>query len=177
MSRIYDALKRLEAAREAPKPTAAPIDAIRLEQFLDLQRDLVGSGETDLPDRLVHRVATFLGVDGAALGALEQGAYRLVATYGLGYDDRSIAEAAPLTQAELALVVTEGRPLVRERRIGATPVEEVVLPFRGAVPGALHLTIPEETPLTDDKLQLARLLAGMLGAALGRAPAGTPRGR
>ena len=78
MSQIYDALKRLEAKRDAERrpavaSPAAPLDAIRVEQFLDLQRELLFAGrhEQDLPDRLVQGVAIFFRVAGAAVGIME----------------------------------------------------------------------------------------------------------
>ena len=41
MSRIYDALKKLEVERETTQPAPPPaafLDAVKLEQFLELQR-------------------------------------------------------------------------------------------------------------------------------------------
>ena len=68
----------------------APFDATRVEQFVELQRDLllVGGDPETLPERLVQRTALFLGVAGAALGVLQDGRYTLLATYGLGPEYR-----------------------------------------------------------------------------------------
>jgi hypothetical protein len=171
MSRVYDALKKLEAERAAPAPAAAPLDPLRVEQFMDLQRSLLldaASGRTeDLPDRLVHRVATFVGASGAAIGVVRLGAYRLLATYGAGYEDRARHECASLDSSELAPVLVSGRPLVRQHRLDdARTMREIVLPIRGAAAGALHLAMPDGTALSDEKVGLARVLADLVGIAL-----------
>ena len=62
------------AAAARPEPVA-PFDALRVEQFVDLQRDLLlvsGDPET-LPERLVQRTALFLGVALLALGCSGSG--------------------------------------------------------------------------------------------------------
>lgn len=179
MSRVYDALKKLEADRShlttaAPAtPAASPagLDAIRLEQFVDLQRGLLlaGARAPDLPDRLVHGVATFLDVQGAALGLVEGRAYRVLATYGVGYEDRSLHECATVDGSELAPVLLGGRPLVRRHPDGQTAGREVLLPIRGEVSGALHLTMPEGTTVGDEKVSLARVMASLVGIALANA--------
>ncbi|HTD27365.1 MAG TPA: hypothetical protein VK649_10315, partial [Candidatus Elarobacter sp.] len=74
-----------ELAAAARPALAAPFDALRVEQFVELQRDLLlvsGDPET-LPERLVQRTALFLGVAGAAVGVLQDGLYTVLATYGL----------------------------------------------------------------------------------------------
>jgi GAF domain-containing protein len=172
MSRVYEALKRLEAGREASQARPEPVDTVRLEQFLDLQRGLLLTTErgADLPDRLVHRVATFLGVAGAAIGVVQGASYRLLATYGAGYEDRARHDHASLADSELASALSAGRPLVLQHPLGEGALaREVVLPFRGEVTGALHLTMPEGATLGDEKVQLARLLAGLVGVALANA--------
>jgi len=89
------------AAAARPEPVA-PFDALRVEQFVELQHDLLlvsGDPET-LPERLVQRTALFLGVAGAAVGVLQDGLYTVLATYGLGpeyrarYDRQSRSAAA-----------------------------------------------------------------------------------
>jgi hypothetical protein len=176
MSRVYDALKKLEADRSrAATPSATPaagVDAIRLEQFVDLQQRmlLAGARGPDLAERLVHGVATFLDVPGAAVGVVDGHAYRLLGTYGVGYEDRARHECAALEESELAPVLTSGRPLVRRHpdADGATR-REVVLPIRGAITGALHLTMPEGSGLSDEKVSLGRLMASLVGVALANA--------
>jgi GAF domain-containing protein len=176
MSQIYDALKRLEAKRDAerhrstPSP-AVPLDAIRVEQFLDLQRELLctgGPGE-ELPDRLVQGVAIFFRVAGAAVGVMQDGLYRVLGTYGLGAGNperlRGHGPDSPLAHA-----LTTRRPLVLQHAESGTPVRNVVLPFHARdFAGALHLVMPESETLSDEDLQLARAVAGMVGLALANA--------
>jgi len=163
MSRIYDALKKLEAGREAPADRPARFDAIRMEQLLDLQRALLlrTDDASDLPDRLVHRVGSLLGVAGAAVGVLEDRSYRLIATYGVGYEDRR-----PSVGADIAPALTGGRPVVLHRTVDGAAVRAVILPFSGEVTGALHLTVPETVAVADEQLELGRLVAGFVGIAL-----------
>ena len=173
MSKIYDALKKLEAARGSAAPRAAPFDPIRLEQFLDLQHGLVlGTPDpSEVPDRLVHAIATFLGVAGAAIGVLHEGSYRLVAACGAGYEGH--VQPPSLGEADLAALRSGGHPIVVRNRPGGTgPVSEVLLPLRGGVAGALHLILPEGSTIADETVQLARLLAGLVGPTLATATAG-----
>jgi hypothetical protein len=175
MSRVYDALKKLEADRSRvtapPPPAATGVDATRLEQFVDLQQGLLaGADPADLPDRLVHGVATFLDVPGAALGLVRDGAYGLLATYGIGYEDRSRHECDTIDGSELAPVLLAGRPLVRRHAgQGRAALREVILPIRGGVTGALHLTMPDDGTVGDDKVSLARVMASLVGIALANA--------
>lgn len=171
MSRVYDALKKLEAERATPARESAPLDTTRVEQFVDLQRRLlVDAADMDpdeLPARLVHSVATFVGVAGAAIGVVEGGAYRLLATYGTGYEDRARYDRATLDDPELAPVLTAGRPVVRQHRLeGERTLREILLPIRGGVTGALHLVLPDGMTVSDEKVSLARVLAGLVGIAL-----------
>lgn len=172
MSRIYDALKKLEAGRGAPAPRPGHFDAIRLEQLLDLQRSLLVRNDDapDLPERLVHRVGSLLGVAGAAVGVLEDRSYRLIATYGVGYEEPGLSAS----DSEVTPALTSGRPVVVHRRVGDESMRELILPFGGGVTGALHLTIPESAVVADEELQLGRLVAGFVGIALAnrRASAG-----
>jgi hypothetical protein len=177
MSQIYDALKRLEAKRDAerrrsaPLPTA-PLDAIRVEQFLDLQRELLFTGGQgrDLPDRLVQGVAIFFRVAGAAVGVMQDGLYRVLGTYGLGARDAERLRGHGAGDSPLAHALTTRRPLVLRHTEGGTPVRNVVLPFQAHdFAGALHLVMPESEALSDEDLQLARAVAGMVGVALANA--------
>jgi hypothetical protein len=172
MSKIYDALKKLDADR-LQAPVAAPrtpaLDMVRFEQFMDLQRDLFASGDAQAPDRLVHAVGTFLGVDGAGLGLIEGGGYRVVATYGLGWQDETRRNGTSVETSELVAALSGGRPVVLNRLDGGAPVRDVVVPIRGAVSGGLHLVMPEGRERSDENIQMARALAGMLGLALANA--------
>src|SRR5438094_5590366 len=78
------------AAAARPEPVA-PFDALRVEQFVELQHDLllVSGDPATLPERLVQRTALFLGVAGPAGGVLQDGPYTILATYGLGSEDRA----------------------------------------------------------------------------------------
>jgi len=171
MSRIYDALKKLDAERGGAPPPPRALDAIRLDQFLDLERNLLlGGGDADGgPDRLVHAVGTFLGVAGAGLGVIQNDAYRILATYGIGWEDRKQGGGASVQDPELRAALLAGRPVVLKRQDRGAAVRDVVVPFRGEVSGGLHLVMPEGRALKDEDLQLARALAGLLGIALAHA--------
>ncbi|TMB21677.1 MAG: HAMP domain-containing histidine kinase [Deltaproteobacteria bacterium] len=143
----------------------APFDATRVEQFVELQRDLllVGGDPETLPERLVQRTALFLGVAGAALGVLQDGRYTLLATYGLGPEYRARYEGRSLRDAALGPALAAGRPVV----LDDADVQSVVLPIRGPdLTGALHLVAAATAPLTDRGLELGRALAGLAGVAL-----------
>jgi GAF domain-containing protein len=59
---------------------------------------------------------------------------------------------------------------VRQHRVdGETIMREVVLPFNGEVTGALHLAFPEGASVPEEKVSLARVLAGLVGIALANA--------
>ncbi len=179
MSLLYDALKRLETRHDpapATRPTAseaarpAPLDAIRLEQFLDLQnRLLLTAGDPALlPERLVHAVGTFLGLQGAAVGVLRGGTYHLVATYGAAVKHHARYDGASLEDGELAAVLTARRPVVIA--LPGTGLRDLVLPLRIADdPGALHLARAGKVMLADEDIALARALAGLVGIALANA--------
>jgi hypothetical protein len=174
MSRVYDALKKLEAERAAPPPEPVKLDAVRLEQFVDLQRSLLLAASTggidDLPEQLVHRVATFVGASGAAIGTVAEGSYQLLATYGVGYEDRTRHECATIGSSELTPVLVGARPLVRVHRLdGDRTMREVVLPIRAGVTGALHLVMPDGMTMSDEKVGFARVLADLIGIALANA--------
>jgi signal transduction histidine kinase len=163
----YKSVARAERAAEP----LAPLDGIRLEQFLDLQQSLLAlpADPDTLPPDLAQRIALFLRLP-VALGAVEDGRYHLIASHGVGetygarYHDR-VPEETPL-----GLALTTGRPLVLPEPgdQGAT----LVLPFgseRGRPAGALHLLLPRDVPVADDTLALARALAALAGLALGNA--------
>jgi signal transduction histidine kinase len=158
-----------ELAALAPAPPV-PLDAIRLEQFLDLERALLlGGGDPDaLPDRLAQAVGVFLGVVGVAVGAMQDGVYRIVATYGVGPEYGARWDGRSLRDSELAPALTAGRPLVLGEP--AAGRRTVIVPFRGAeLAGALHLVVDDDSPPADEDLQLARALAGLTGVALANA--------
>jgi len=177
MSQIYDALKKLEAKLQAQrdaKPPATPgsLDAIRIEQFLDLQQDvlLVTGDPRGLPDRLAQRVAIFLRVVGAAIGVVDHGRYRVVGTYGSGSTYGERLDGRALEDAELGPALVGRRPLVLRHPGDEMAIHDVVLPFRaGTFSGALHLVVPEGRSLSDESLQLARALSGLVGVALANA--------
>jgi signal transduction histidine kinase len=157
--------------RVAPGRVAL-FDALRIEQFLDLQRDLLLAGRDadTLPDRLVQWLALFLGVQGAAVGAIEDESYRILATYGVGRDYVLRWNGTRLRDAELAPALTGSRPLVLNDTDGDTPVRTLVLPFNtGEVRGAVHLILSDRGALPDEELQLARALSGLAGVALSNA--------
>jgi len=156
------------AAAARPEPVA-PFDALRVEQFVDLQRDLLlvsGDPET-LPERLVQRTALFLGVAGAAVGLLQDGLYTILATYGLGSEYRARYDRQTLRESALAPALSGGRPLVLDDTDRGAPVRTIVLPFRGPdLTGALHLVVAGTAPLADPGLELGFALAALAGVAL-----------
>jgi signal transduction histidine kinase len=155
-----------------PADAAAALDAIRVEQFLDLQSALLlpsGDPET-LPDRLVQGVATFLGVAGAAVGVVQDGVYRVLGTYGVtpGYARRY--DGSSLRDSELGAALGAARPLVLHELDGEAPVRTLVVPFRaGETRGALHVIAALDALPADDALQLVRALSGLAGIALANA--------
>jgi signal transduction histidine kinase len=159
-------------AEPAPSPHPVTLDAIRVEQFLDLQSALLlptADPET-LPDRLVQGVATFLGVAGAAVGVVQDGLYRLLATYGVGPEYRRRHDASSLHDSAIAPALTAGRPLVLNEVDGDASVRTLVAPFRaGETRGALHLIAALDRFPVDGALQLARTLSGLAGIALANA--------
>src|SRR5438309_10703142 len=81
------ALVRQQENRSAkaapPHGGGSDLDGVRVGQFLDLQRELLlGTGDPEaLAERLVQRLALFLGAAGAAIGVIQDGRYRLLAMY------------------------------------------------------------------------------------------------
>jgi hypothetical protein len=175
MSRVYEALKKLEAERaSSPSSSAVAIDTVRVEQFIDLQRGLLLAADApdDLAGRLVHQVATFLDVPGAAVGMVQGRTYDVLATYGVAYHDRARHHREAIDEPDLASVLRTGRPLMRHYDAeGKTRMQELILPFQGDLPGALHLVIPEGAIFGHEKVNLARVFAGLIGIALANARA------
>jgi hypothetical protein len=165
MSRIYDALKKLEVERGSTPPVPPPafLDAVRLEQFLELQRELLLLPDQPdvLPDRLVQAVAVFLGAGGAAIGVVRNGVYRILATYGLSLEWRTQYDGSPVAESRIAAAFTSGRPLMLAR--------DAVLPFGGERGGALHVIGREGSALRDGDIPQARALAVLVGVALANA--------
>jgi signal transduction histidine kinase len=146
----------------------APFDALRFEQFLDLQRALLASAAEpeELAESMAQRIAVFLGVPGVAVGAVEDGLYRLVGTYGLGADYALRYNAAPLRDSLLGGVLASGRGrVVAEEDAGS--LRTLLLPFGGVdVVGALHLVLRADDSLPEPDLALARAVALFVGLAL-----------
>jgi signal transduction histidine kinase len=153
----------------SPRAGPASLDATRLEQFLDLQRELlVGSAEaTALAERLVQGVAVFLDLHGAAVGLVQDGAYRLLAVHGVGGDYAARYADATRRDGPLARALATARALVITEPDGAA---SLVLPFHALdCAGALHLVSAPDRALGDDEVHLARALALLVGVALANA--------
>jgi signal transduction histidine kinase len=166
-------MQRKNAAREAIVAAPPPLDPIRLEQLLDLHRGLLLSEEesAQLPDRLVHAIATLLGVAGAALGVVQDGLYRLLAASGLDADYSRQYDRTSPRDGILAAALRDGRPLVlAEAESAPDPLTTIVLPLCGRdFVGALHIVERAATPLPDADVHLARVLAALAGMALSNA--------
>ncbi len=148
-----------------------PLDAVRLEQFLDLQRALLlaGTDVETLPDRLAQAVSVFLGVPGAAVGVVCDGSYHLLATYGVGADYRNRYEAAVLRDSPLGTALLSGRPTVLPAPDGERR-QTLLLPFDGPeLLGALHLVPEADRTLTEHDLGLSRVMTLLAGVALANA--------
>jgi hypothetical protein len=167
MSKILDALKRLENDRARAAVPGAPLDVLRLEQFLDLNRRLLLRTESPerLPDRIVQAVGTFLRTGGVAVGLVRDGFYRILATYGRGPECWAEDDGRSLAESRLEPAISSGRPLVLRRETGP----DLVLPFPKDCIGALHLLAPEGNPWRDEEINEARALAVLVGVALANA--------
>ena len=109
-------------------PPRAPLDALRLEQFIDLQRDLLVSAcdPEILAERLVQGATLLLRVNGAAIGVVADGRYRLLATYGLAVEHRAQYEARSVPDPIAGSPLGAGRPLLHTfLNGGAPPLREV----------------------------------------------------
>jgi signal transduction histidine kinase len=166
--------------RQPPQATAsgaqgaprAPLDALRLEQFIDLQGSLLVSAcdPEILAERLVQGATLLLRVNGAAVGLVADGRYRLLATYGLGTEYRAQYDGRSLQDSTVGPALAAGRPLVLAFLDGATALRTLLLPFELADgSGALHLVFGTERSLTDGDFELARTIALLVGVALGGA--------
>jgi signal transduction histidine kinase len=147
------------------------LDPVRVEQFLALQHGLFDTPDVDtLPDRLAQAIATFVGVDGAAVGVLDDDVYRLLAAYGLPPAYAARYDRTSLRDSELAPALASGRPLVLAEPGDHDGGHTTVLPFAaGDVRGAIHLVTTGPETLGPDDLQYARTLALLAGTALGNA--------
>src|SRR4029077_3485133 len=151
---------------------ASSLDAIRLEQFLALQQDLLlAARDPDtMPERLVQWVGVFLGVRGAVVCAIDDDRYRVLGAYGVGPSYRRHYDGVRLQATEVAPALGGSPPVVLAALDAETPVTTLVLPFRlGEAPGALLLVIGEHASLPQADLELARALAGLAGVALANA--------
>jgi hypothetical protein len=167
MSKILDALKRLETERARAAVPLAPLDVLRLEQFLDLQRQLLLRTATpeQLPDRVVQAVGTFLRSAGVAVGVVRNGFYRILATYGRGPECWAEDDGRTLALSRVEPAITSGRPVVLRRESG----RDLVLPFPKDCVGALHLLAPEGDPWRDEEINEARALSILVGVAFANA--------
>ncbi len=165
-------LKRSSTLEIALASGPVAFDATRLEQFLDLQRGLLlSTADFDtMPDRLAQAAAIFLRVPGAAVGVIEDAAYRLLATYGLDPAYRARHDGLSLFESPLAPALLSGHAIVLTEDDGDSVRQTVVLPFQGLeVTGALHVVPPPGALLPDEDLQLSRALAITAGVALSNA--------
>ncbi len=157
------------------KQQKSALDLFRLEQFVDLQRDLLlarGDPES-LPAQLVQRAALFLHAAGAAVGVVQENRYTVLATYGLGKEYAARYEGQPPGDSALAPALLGGRPLVLNDVDRGVAVRTFALPFRDPESaGALHLVVEATSSLDDGELELARALAGLAGVALANARQG-----
>jgi signal transduction histidine kinase len=155
-----------------------PLDVLRLEQFLDLQRTLLAvAGDDGLPGRLVQAVAAFLGVEGAAIGVVEDGRYRMLATHGLDAAYRARFDELAAHDETIGPALARNRPLVLPATPDAADTLTLLLPLgtpaaagepSGGLAGALHVILPPGG-LPDEDVNLARALAVLAGVALANA--------
>ena len=155
----------------------SPLDVLRLEQFLDLQRSLLAvAGDTEgLPARFVQAAAAFLGVERAAVGIVDDGRYRLLATHGLDAAYRARFDGLAVHDEMIGPVLAGNRPLVLPAAADGSGARTLLLPFGtttsdagGGLAGALHVILPPGG-LPDDDVNLARTLAVLAGVALANA--------
>jgi signal transduction histidine kinase len=157
--------QKIALAEQTPHGFPGSLDGVRLAQFLDLQRGLLltGGDPDRLPERLVQGIAVFLGIAGAALGIVQDGTYRLLATYGLSLDYTGRYDGMTIRDPRIGPALTSGRTLV----LPDAEHTSIVLPFRGLdVEGALHLVLAAGTGLADDDVELAPALSLLAGVAL-----------
>jgi signal transduction histidine kinase len=155
-----------------PSGGLSALDALRIEQFLAFQRDvlLAGGDPATLGERLVQWVTILLGIRGALVSVVADGAYRVLGAYGVGRTYRDRYDGASLGDAEIGAALSAGRPVTVHDVDNAAPVRTVVLPFGvGEASGALHLVLAENAPLPDHEVALARALAEISAVALANA--------
>lgn len=147
----------------------AAVDGASIEQLLVLTRDLLlgHPPPAELPELIVQRVAVFLGALGAAIGVVEEGRYRLRASYGLApsYAERYDGLDADDDRLRAALAGS-ATPLRSESDCLLT----VLLPVADAAPvRSLHLVWPAADTPAPRVLALARAMALLAGIALANA--------
>jgi signal transduction histidine kinase len=162
-------VKQPQSTACAARSPALPLDATRLEQFLDLQARLLRDGGDPgaVAERGAQAVATFLGTAGAAVALVQEGAYRLLGAYGVdpGYASRCVDAAG--RDGAIARALATGRPASLPEPGGGA---SLLLPFRAhEAAGALHVVTAPGAVLPDDDVALARALALLVGVALANA--------
>lgn len=171
MSKILDALKKLEAERARAVVTPARLDLLRVEQFLELQRHLlVRTTDPDaLPDRLAQALGTFCRTAGVAIGVVRDGIYRILATYDRSKELWADDDGYAVAESQIGSALVSGRPFVLRRETSTKAVmRDLVLPFPSEAPGALHLIAPD-VPWRDEEIIEARALSVLVGVALANA--------
>jgi hypothetical protein len=169
MSSILDALKRLEVERAQTASRTVRLDLARFEQFLELQRDLLLATDHPerLPDRLVQALSVFLRLAGAAVGVVQDGMYRILATYGLGKECWAADDRVAVRDSRLTPALIARGPVVLRREIPKRGlVADLTLPFPSPGAGALHLIAAEGVVWRDEDILEARALAVLVGVAL-----------
>jgi hypothetical protein len=169
MSKLYDALRKLESERTV-SAGAVPraLDTVRLEQFLDLQSDLVRTARdaAAFAERLAHRITVVLGVAGAAIGVVHDGRYRLLGAYGAGRALFADDDGARAGETPFAVALAGGRPLVLPPADLGLLARRIVLPFEATAAGVVQLLVAPDAALSPDDVALARVIAIVTGLAI-----------
>lgn len=170
LSKLYDALRRLEAERAPVASTR--LDVVCLEQLLAVHDEVLRAGGSDLAlaSRLAHGIGTVLRLPGAAIGVLEHGRYRILAVYGAGRELLVADDGVPIEDTTIAGVLASGRPAVVNTPMLGPFVRRLVLPFAGLRRGVVELLVGADATLSPDDVGLARVVAAMVGLALAAAP-------
>ncbi|HZP42140.1 MAG TPA: hypothetical protein VFD84_11615 [Candidatus Binatia bacterium] len=174
MSKLYDALRKLEAERGAAGiATPSRLDAVRLAQFLDLHDGLfrTPAGAEAVAGRFAHGIGRVLGLAGVGIGLVRGGRYRLLAVHGVARDLLAADDGLPPEDTSVAPALASGRPLVLGPSAVGLFAHRVVLPFHAEAPGVLQLLVSADAALSPDDVALARVLAAVAGMAVGRAAA------
>jgi hypothetical protein len=166
LSKLYDALRKLEAER-APG-VAARLDAVRLSQFLDSQDEVLRAGidAAALAPRLAHAIATLLGLAGAAIAVVEHGRYRLLALHGVGGELLAADDGVLASDTGVARALETGSPIVVAPPEVGPVVRRIVLPFRGDPSGAVELLVADDAAFSPDDVAVGRVLSTVIGMAL-----------